>query len=386
MHLTDSTDLDSVRDAASSLADDFGRAYYLDRLRSGGGTRDMWSAIADRGLLALGVPVEHGGIGEGITPSVAALEAMCYAGAIPPDVFIVSVFMRAALVAHGSPEQNSAWLPELISGKIQYAFAMTEREAGTNSFALKTRAVRDSDGSYLITGEKIFITGIDEADRVIVVARLATTQGDRLTLFAVDLPADGLTFDRLAMTTHGPDSHFAVHFQDVRVPAGARIGSEGGAKEVLFSALNPERYVAAAAHIGLGRRAVRVGADYARTRSPFGAPIGSYQAIQHSLARAHINLEAARLMMYHGAEKYDAGEATDQVNGAGANMTKYLATVSANEALDAALQLHGGAAFLDDTDLVALWPRIRMGRMVPINNEMVLNYVSERLLDLPKSY
>lgn len=187
---------------------------------------------------------------------------------------------------------------------------------------------------------------------------------------------------RLDIEMHSPDRQFAVYFDDVEVPIDGRVGDESKGLDILFHALNPERFMIAAWSIGLGNLAIRKGSDYARARAPFGKPIGSYQAIAHPLAHAKMNLEAARLMLYSGCEDYDAGRSA----GLKANMAKYLASTAANLAIDAAIQPHGGHAWDKRSDIVQLWPMIRLMAQSPINNEMLLNFVSERVLDLPRSY
>jgi alkylation response protein AidB-like acyl-CoA dehydrogenase len=260
---------------------------------------------------------------------------------------------------------------------------MTEPDAGTNSFALATRAQRIDSDTYRINGQKVFITGADEAEFMMVVARTTSATGaEELSLFVVDMPNPGVELQPLELLSFAPDRQFIVHFKDVEVPASSRIGPEGSAKTVLFTALNPERYMVSAHLIGLGNLALEKAANYAKTRAPFGTPIGAYQAVQHPLAAAKAHLEGAKLMMYAGCAEYDSGVN----NGVRANTTKYLASTAADMAIDAAIQAHGGYAFVIESDIVTLWPKIRLGRVAPINNEMVLNYLGERTLGLPRSY
>lgn len=181
---------------------------------------------------------------------------------------------------------------------------------------------------------------------------------------------------------YAPERQYTVFFDDVEVPVEARIGNEGSGKNILFHALNPERFMIAAWALGLGHLAIEKGAAYAAVRAPFDRPIGAYQAVQHPLARAKMHLEAARLFMYDGCAKYDAGVNT----GVEANMAKFLATTAAHQAIEAAIQVHGGSAWDRETDIVQLWPMIRLMQVAPVNNEMILNFVSERVLGLPRSY
>lgn len=372
--------IETAFEAARGVTERFDREWYLRQAGTGGETADMWKHMADQGLLGLGVPEEYGGVGGGVTGPVAVMEAMSEAG-VPSFLYIVTAFGRKAILKGGTDAQKSRWVPATVDGDRRTCFALTEPGAGTNSFEMSTKATRTENG-YRINGQKYFISGFDEADSMIVVARTNDGPVADVSLFVVDLPAKGLTSQLLNIEMHAPERQFALYFDDVEVPLDARLGEEGQGKEILFHALNPERFMIAAWAIGLGNLAVKKGADYARTRAPFGKPIGSYQAIQHPLAHAKMHLEAAREMLYAACAEYDAG-----INdGIKANMVKYLATTAAKDAIEAAIQTHGGHAWDRDTDIIQLWPMIRLMTQSPINNEMVLNYIGERLLKLPRSY
>jgi alkylation response protein AidB-like acyl-CoA dehydrogenase len=187
---------------------------------------------------------------------------------------------------------------------------------------------------------------------------------------------------QMKINLHSPEHQFVLHFDDVEVPAENLIGTRDEGLRALFDALNPERLLVSAWAVGLGTHALQRGVDYARTRAPFGTPIGSYQGVQHPLARARAHLDAARLMMYAACDEYDSGGDA----GAYANTAKLLASEAANMAADAVIQAFGGSAFDEDSDIITLWPMIRLLRIAPVNNEMILNYISEKLLRLPKSY
>tara|TARA_E500000305_G_scaffold106677_1_gene105624 strand:+ start:650 stop:1795 length:1146 start_codon:yes stop_codon:yes gene_type:complete len=373
--------IDAAFEATRGVTERFDREWFLRTAKTGGNTQDMWKAMADQGLLGLGVPEEFGGFGEGVTGPTAVMEAMSEAG-VPSFLYIVTAFGRTAILKGGTAEQKRRWVPSTVTGERKTCFALTEPGAGTNSFNMSTKAERTESG-YRINGQKMFISGADEADGMFVVARTNQMGSPaEVSLFMVELPAKGITLQQLDIDMYAPERQFSVFFDDVEVPADARLGEEGQGKQLLFDALNPERFMIAAWAIGLGNLAIKKGSDYARTRSPFGAPIGSYQAIQHPLAHAKMNLDAARLMLYDGCAEYDRGESV----GLKANMAKYLASEAARQAIEAAIQVHGGHAWDKTTDVIQLWPQIRLMLQSPINNEMILNFVSERLLDLPRSY
>jgi acyl-CoA dehydrogenase len=372
--------IDAAFTAARGVTERYDRAWYLKANPDGSDTRRMWVAMAEQGLLGLGVPEEYGGLGGGVTGPVAVMEAMSEAGT-PCYLYILTAFCIKAILTGGTEEQKQRWIAPAVAGNWRCCFAITEPTAGTNTFNIRTRATKTANG-YVISGEKVFTSCANAADSMMIVAR--TNDGPRavISLYVVDLPAKGLTMQQLDIEMYGPEKQFAVYFDNVEVPAANCLGTEGGGQEIMFHALNPERFMIAAWSLGLGNLCVKRGADYARTRSPFGKPIGAYQSVAHPLAHAKMNLEAARLMLYAGCEDYDAGS----LAGLKANMAKYLASTAAGQAIEAAIQLHGGHAWDKRTDIVQLWPMIRLMSQSPINNQMLLNYVAEKVLDLPRSY
>ncbi len=372
--------IDAAFTAARGVTERYDRAWYLKAKPEGEDVRQMWKTMAEQGLLGLGVPAEYGGLGGGMTGPVAVMEAMSEAGT-PCYAYILTAFCIKALLMGGSEAQKRRWIPSAVSGDWRCCFAITEPTAGTNTFNIRTRATRTA-GGYRISGEKVFTSCANVSDSMMIVAR--TNDGPRaeLSLFVVDLPCKGISMQQLEVEMYGPEKQFAVFFDNVEVPEEGRIGAEAAGKDIMFHALNPERFLIAAWSLGLGNLCIKKGSDYARTRAPFGKPIGGYQSVAHPLAHAKMNLEAARLMLYAGCEEYDAGS----VAGLKANMAKYLASTAAGQAIEAAIQLHGGHAWDQRTDIIQLWPMIRLMAQSPINNQMLLNYVAERVLDLPRSY
>ena len=376
---------DDVREATKGVLAVVDRAEFVRRARDGEGLDDMWDAMAAQGLLGVGVPAEYGGAGEGMTGPVAVMEALSEAG-VPPVLYLLTAFARVAIARHGTDEQKRRFLEPTTTGEVRLCFAITEADAGTNSFAMRTFARQDGD-HYRLNGEKVFISGADGATHAMVVARTTRLEDapDKrvgLSLFVVPIDAPGLQLTRMRIDLHSPEHQFVLHLDDVDVPAENLIGPRDEGLRALFDALNPERLLVSAWAIGLGTHALQRGVDYARERSPFGTAIGSYQGVQHPLARAKAQLEAARLMMYTACEEFDRGGEA----GAFANMAKLLASEAANAAADAVIQAFGGSAFDHESDVITLWPMIRLLRIAPVNNEMVLNYIAEKLLRLPKSY
>lgn len=266
-------------------------------------------------------------------------------------------------------------------------FAITEPNAGTNSFAMETFATKTIDGDYLLNGQKIFISGADASQKMMVVARttrLADVADRRqgLSIFVIDVPAEGLELQPLGIDIVMPDRQFSVFFSDLLVPADRLIGTEGEGFRYMFDALNSERLMASAWAIGLADYAVEKAVVYARDRAPFGTPIGSYQAVQHPLALAKAKLDSARLMMFTAARIFDEGGNAGYL----ANATKLLASTAAVEAVDAAMQAHGGYAFNEEYDVSTIWPAVRLLKIAPVNNEIILNYIGEHVLRLPRSY
>ncbi|WTX00073.1 acyl-CoA/acyl-ACP dehydrogenase [Streptomycetaceae bacterium NBC_01309] len=376
---------DPVRAAVEGVTAKFSRADWLTATREGRFPTEAWELMARQGLLGLGVPEEYGGSGGGLTEAVAAMEAMAEAG-VPLVLFLLTVFARTPILLHGSEEQRRRFVAPTTDGSSSLCFAITEPDAGTNSFAISTTAVPDGAGHYLLNGQKIFISGVDAADRMMVVARStrpadASDRKHGFSLLVVDVNTPGISFTPLDMGLVMPDRQFTVHFDNVQVPAADIIGVPDDGFRYLFDALNPKRMLAAAWALGLGDFVLDKAVRYARDRSPFGKPIGAYQAVQHPLAQARARLDAARLMTYTATRQFDEGGDAAYA----ANAAKLLASQAAVEACDAAIQTHGGYAFTDEYDVSAVWGVTRLIKVVPVNNEVVLNHIGEHVLGLPRS-
>lgn len=375
----------ALRDVVRQVTAKYDRAYWLGCAREGRYPDDLWTTMAEVGILGIQVPPEYGGVGLGATEVVIVGEEFHRAGVSLSSWQHLNT-CRAAIVNHGSDEQKNLVLPPSTRGKLWMSLCVTEADAGTNTFKIRTLA-RPTDGGYVLNGQKLFIGGANIANYLVVAARTAEYSPDAdkrtaVSVFLVDTSLPGITMTRMELANIDVVGRFAVDFENVELPPSALIGEEGTGLRALFSNLNIERVHNAAQSLGLGYHVLEKVVDYVRERVVFDDPLGAYQAVQHPLARARAQLDAARLMTYHAAALYDAGEsaATEAV------MAKFLASEAAHFAADSAVQFHGGAGFDRGTDIFDLFTQIRLNRIVPLNNEMALNYIAERALGLPKSY
>jgi acyl-CoA dehydrogenase len=379
-HRLDETTTD-VRVATEEILKRYGRPYVLECLAQDRFPQELMSALGSSGLLGLGVPEEHGGSGGGTVEQCCLAETMGRAG-IPAALFLIANFTRNLVLRFGTDKQIADFLPASLTGEARYSFALTEADAGTNSFAIRTSAVRDGD-AWIINGSKAFISWIGVASKALLVARTSkydpSNRTSGLAIFAVDLPTPGLEAHPMRIDQGDFDKQYIVTLDDVRLPTDALIGEAHAGFSYIFDALNPERALASSMAVGLGTFLLEKAVSYAQTRAPFGSPIGTYQGVQHPLARSFASLRAARSLIYEAAEAIDAGRPA----GVLANSAKFLASEAANAAFDAAMQTHGGYAFDEDYDVVTFYRRIRGSRIAPLNNEMILNFLAERALGLP---
>ncbi|MET0965813.1 MAG: acyl-CoA dehydrogenase family protein [Nakamurella sp.] len=361
-----------------------GPAEYAEHGRTSTPMTALWADLGKAGFIGINVPAEFGGGGAGMAELAMVAEESAAAGCPLLTLLVSSAIGVEVLRRHGSPEQKQEWLPRLADGGTKVVFAITEPDAGSNSHRITTTARRDGD-DFLISGQKYYISGVDEAAAIITVTRTGVdplTGKAELSLFLVPVDAPGLSWNRLDVAAQIPDRQFTVFYDDVRVPGSALIGQEGQGWLPLFDGLNPERIAAAAIGVGIGRYAVDTAADYARSRNVWGQPIGAHQAVSHPLAKAKIQVELAALMTAKAAWLYDNGQAA----GEAANMAKYAAAEAATAAVDAAIQVHGGNGLSVEYGLLPLWGMARLLRIAPVNSEMVLNYVAQHTLKLPRSY
>jgi alkylation response protein AidB-like acyl-CoA dehydrogenase len=373
-----------LRRSVAQVAARYGHAYYLDKARSGGKSTELWREVGELGYLGVGVPEEYGGGGRGISELAIVCEELAAAGC-PLLLVVVSPAICATVIARsGTDEQRRRWLPGLATGELTMAFAITEPDAGSNSHRISTLARRDG-GDWVLSGRKTYISGVDEADAVLVVARSEDARTGTLRPALVVVPTDAPGFERTLIPVEitGPEKQFALFFDDVRLSADALVGeTPEAAIAALFAGLNPERITGAALANGLGRYALAKGAAYATQRQVWGVPIGTHQGLAHPLAHAAIQVELAKLMTQKAGWLYDTGADA----GAAANMAQYAAAEAALLALDQAIQVHGGNGLATEYGLATLWGAARLARTAPISREMVLNFVASHTLGLPRSY
>jgi alkylation response protein AidB-like acyl-CoA dehydrogenase len=384
MEFSTSPEHEALRKAVADICDGFGARWYVERAERRESIADLWQALGRHGYLGINIPEEYGGGGAGLVELAIVVEESAARGTPLLLVLVASAISAEVISTHGSPEQKATWLPRLADGSGKVVFAITEPDAGSNSHQLSTTATREGD-DWVLRGQKYYISGVDEADAILVVARTgrdeATGRG-RLSLFVVDADAPGLEKTLLPVSVTLPDKQFTLHFDDVRIPADRLVGTEGDGLAQVFQGLNPERITGAALCVGIGRHVLTQAAEYASQREVWGTPIGTHQGVSHALAKAKIEIELAALMTARAAWLHDQGMAAGEAS----NMAKYAAAEAALGAVDAAIQIHGGNGLATEYGLLPYWGLARVLRIAPVNREMILNYVAQHSLGLPRSY
>ncbi|MFE9887911.1 acyl-CoA dehydrogenase family protein [Streptomyces scopuliridis] len=366
----------ALRAAVAALGRRHGRGY--DR-------ETLWREAGKLGYLGVNLPEEYGGGGGGIAELSLVLEELGGAGC-PLLLMIVSPAICGTVISRfGTDEQKRQWLPGLADGSLTMAFGITEPDAGSNSHRITTTARRDGD-DWVLSGRKVFISGVDIADATLIVGRTedARTGSLKPCLFIVPRDTEGFHRSPIDMELQAVEKQFELVLDDIRLPADALVGDEDAGLLQLFAGLNPERVMTAAFALGMGRYALDRAVEYAKTRQVWQEPIGAHQAIAHPLAQAHIELELARLMTRKAAHLYDAGDDTGA--GEAANMAKYAAAEACVRAVDQAVHTLGGNGLTREYGLASLITAARVARIAPVSREMILNYVSHQSLGLPKSY
>jgi alkylation response protein AidB-like acyl-CoA dehydrogenase len=385
MSFIESEERQALRKAVGELGKKYGYAWFNHQARTGGRTTELWLEAGKLGYLGVNLPEEYGGGGGGMADLSIVLEELGAAGC-PLLMLVVSPSICGTVIARfGTDDQKQHWLPGLADGTTIMAFAITEPDAGSNSHEITTTARRTEDG-WSLTGRKVFISGLDVAKAVLVVGRTEDARTGKLkpALFIVPVDAPGVEFHQIEMDLISPDKQFALFLDDVRLPREALVGSEDAALPQLFAGLNPERIMASAFAVGIARHALGKATAYVKDRQVWKTPIGAHQGLAHPLAQVKIELELARLMMQKAAALYDAGD--DLAAGEAANMAKYAAGEVAVRATDQAVQSLGGNGMTTEYGVASLVAAARATRIAPVSREMILNFVAQHSLGLPKSY
>jgi acyl-CoA dehydrogenase len=379
---------EAIRDAIQKICANFDDAYWLKKDREGGFPHDFHKAMADAGWLGICIPEEYGGSGLGVVEAAIMMRTIAESGAgmSGASAVHINVFGLNPVVVFGTDEQRKRMLPPMIDGREKACFAVTEPNTGLNTTQLKTRAEAKND-RYIVNGQKVWISTAQVAHKILLLARTTPLE-------EVKSPTHGLSlfytdFDRKRIKVHEiekmgrkiVDSN-ELFFEDFEIPMEDRIGEEGRGFEYILHGMNPERVLIAAEAVGLGKLALSRAADYAKTRIVFNRPIGKNQAIQHPLAKNWMELEAAWLMTLSAAWQYDQGLPC----GAAANAAKYLAGEAGFQACEQAVMTHGGFGYAKEFHVERYLREVMIPRIAPISPQLVLSFIAERVLGLPKSY
>lgn len=378
----------NIRTEIEKLCARFDDAYWLARDRDAAFPEDFYRAVAAGGWLGIAMPEAYGGAGLGITEAAVMMRTISESGAGMSGASCVhmNIFGLQPVVVFGTDAQKARMLPPLIAGKDKACFAVTEPDAGLNTTQLKTRAERHGD-HYVVTGQKIWISTAQVATKVLLLARTTPLgeikrKTDGLSLFYTDLDRSRTEIRLIhKLGRHAVDSNM-VFFDEMIVSKDDLIGAEGDGFRQILHGLNPERILIAAEAVGLGHAALRKATAYAKDRVVFDRPIGQNQGIQHPLARCWMNLEAADLMVLKAAALYDRGEDC----GTEANAAKFLAAEAAFAACETAVMTHGGMGYSTEYHVERYLRECFIPRIAPVSPQMIMNYIGEKVLGLPKSY
>ena len=377
-----------IVEAVARVCDRFDADYWRERERAGSFPHEFHAAMAGAGWLGVAMPEDVGGAGLGVTEAALTMRTVAASGAAMSGCSAIhmNIFGPLPIAVFGTAEQKRRFLPPLIEGREKACFAVTEPDAGLDTTRVKTRA-RPRGNGYVIDGRKVWISTAQVADKAMILARTTPIEDcakpiDGLSLFYTDLDRSAVEVREIRkMGRHAVDSN-ELFIDGLKVPAEDRIGEEGKGFRYLLHGLNPERILVAAEAVGIGRLALERAADYARERVVFQRPIGANQAIQHPLAESWAELEAAELMVFEAARRYDAGEPC----GVEANAAKLLGGRAGYRACERAVFTHGGFGYAAEFDVERYMREIWIARLAPVSEQLVLSHIAERALDLPRSY
>lgn len=385
-----SDDQKAITDTARKVGDRFGLDYWREHDAKKSFPAEFWQAVCDAGLCGVALPEQYGGSGLGMQEMALIVEtlAACGGGSTVGQLFMINpIFGGVSIARFGSDTMKAELLPKIVAGTINCCMALTEPDAGSNSLEIKTFATREGNG-WRLNGRKIWITAVDSAQKMLVVARTTKAQDaarrtDGLSMFIIDVERQGVTFAPIEKLGTNTLSSCSVFFEDVHVDGGELVGSLDKGWHELLDVLNTERIVTTAGLVGAGALALRQAVAYANERRVFGdKPIATYQGIQFPLAQSYAEIECARLMNHKAAALFDAG----LPYGSEANIAKLLASQAVSSAIENAMQTLGGMGFAKETHLERLWRDARLFRFAPISEQMILNFIAVQNLGLPRSY
>jgi acyl-CoA dehydrogenase len=378
---------EQIRDAIAKICEPFDADYWLRKDREGGFPMDFHQALAQAGWLGIAMPEEFGGAGLGISEAALMMHTISASGAGLSGASAVhmNIFGLHPVVVFGTAEQKRRWLPPLIQGTDRACFGVTEPNTGLNTLKLRTRAVREGD-HYVVHGQKVWISTAQVANKILLLARttdIGDCQGtEGLSLFYTDLDRSKIEVREIDKLGRKCVDSNQVFIDGLRIPVEDRVGEEGKGFSYILHGLNPERILIASEAIGLGRAALARAAGYAQEREVFGRPIGQNQGIQHPLARCWMELEAAHLMVHKAAWLYDQG----QPCGAEANTAKFLGAEAGYHACEAAIFTHGGMGYAKEYHVERYLRESWIPRLAPVSPQLILCFIAEKVLGLPKSY
>ncbi len=377
-----------IRNAVQKICADYPDEYWAEKDEAHEFPWDFYNAMAQAGWIGIAIPEAYGGSGRGVTEASIVLEEVAASGAAMNGCsgLHLSIFGMHPVVKHGSEEMKQTYLPRVASGDLHVAFGVTEPDAGTDTTSITTSARRDGD-HYIVRGRKVWTTKALDSERVLLLVR--TTPKDAtasktggLTLLLAELQRPEVSISAIPKTGRNAVASCEVVYDDLPVLVTDRIGEEGKGFRYLLDGLNAERILVAGEALGIGRAALRRAVDYANERVVFNRPIGQNQGVSFPLGEAKMRLDAAELMIRKASWLIDNG----QPCGAEANMAKWLAADAGYQAADQAMQTHGGFGYAKEYHVERYWREARLMRIAPISQEMILNFVTEHVLDLPRSY
>ena len=378
----------AIVDAAEKICENFPLEYWLKKERDHEFPYEFFQAVADGGWLGICMPEAFGGANLGVTEAALFLRTVAECGGqAAASTIHMNIFGLQPVVHFGTEDQKQRWLPPFTKGEVKACFAVTEPDTGLDTTKLKVVAKKQPNGDYLISGKKVFISTAQQADHMLILARTTPIDevkkhSEGLSLFYTKLDRDYVDIREIDKLGRAAVDTNELFIDNLPVSKDSLIGEEGKGLKYIFHGMNAERVFVAAEQVGIGRAVLRLATQYAKDRVVFGRPIGQNQGVQFPIAEAFIEVEAANLMRFKAAALYDA----DQPCGAEANMAKYLAAKASWEAANACIQFHGGFGFANEYDVERKFRETRLYQVAPISTNMILGYVGQHILGMPKSY